>query len=35
MKDKTATEAWNEAIEEYKGNLTEDDKKQYKHYQKC
>ena len=27
MKDKTATEAWNEAIEEYKGNLTEDDKK--------
>ena len=27
MEDKTATEAWNEAIDEYNGNLTEEDKK--------
>ena len=26
MENKTATEAWNESIEEYKGNLTEEDK---------
>ena len=26
MENKTATEAWNKSIEEYKGNLTEEDK---------